>query len=86
MQLQELKQRASGNMDEPFLNPGINEKQPLHVVMVSLISTCNFVQKNIVRILCFGLVYFVLISIYSLFSLPPLTFVLVPNPNPRLIY
>ncbi|KAK4362965.1 hypothetical protein RND71_018206 [Anisodus tanguticus] len=33
-ELQELKQRASGNMDEPFLNPGISEKQPLHVVMV----------------------------------------------------
>ncbi|KAF5442236.1 hypothetical protein F2P56_034920 [Juglans regia] len=33
--LQELKQRASGNMDEAFLNPGISEKQPLHVVMVS---------------------------------------------------
>ncbi|CAN4085778.1 unnamed protein product [Withania somnifera] len=32
--LQELKQWASGNMDEPFLNPGISEKQPLHVVMV----------------------------------------------------
>ncbi|KAF3448873.1 hypothetical protein FNV43_RR09589 [Rhamnella rubrinervis] len=32
--LQELKQRASGNVDEPFLNPGINEKQPLHVLMV----------------------------------------------------
>ncbi|CAN4087624.1 unnamed protein product [Withania somnifera] len=32
--LQELKQRASGNMDEPFLNPGVSEKQPLHVVMV----------------------------------------------------
>ncbi|THU72063.1 hypothetical protein C4D60_Mb04t08140 [Musa balbisiana] len=32
--LQELKQRASGNEDEPFLNPGISEKQPLHVVMV----------------------------------------------------
>ncbi|XP_060203802.1 ATP-dependent zinc metalloprotease FTSH 11, chloroplastic/mitochondrial [Lycium barbarum] len=32
--LQELKQRASGNIDEPFLNPGISEKQPLHVVMV----------------------------------------------------
>ncbi|KAM3247760.1 ATP-dependent zinc metalloprotease FTSH 11, chloroplastic/mitochondrial [Capsicum annuum] len=32
--LQELKQRASGDMDEPFLNPGISEKQPLHVVMV----------------------------------------------------
>ncbi|KAF8380084.1 hypothetical protein HHK36_027554 [Tetracentron sinense] len=32
--LQELKQRASGNMDESFLSPGISEKQPLHVVMV----------------------------------------------------
>ncbi|KAL8534529.1 hypothetical protein ACS0TY_010515 [Phlomoides rotata] len=32
--LQELKQRASGNDDEPFLNPGVSEKQPLHVVMV----------------------------------------------------
>ncbi|CAA3008038.1 ATP-dependent zinc metalloprotease FTSH 11, chloroplastic/mitochondrial [Olea europaea var. sylvestris] len=32
--LQELKQRASGNMDEPFVNPGMSEKQPLHVVMV----------------------------------------------------
>ncbi|PHU23225.1 ATP-dependent zinc metalloprotease FTSH 11, chloroplastic/mitochondrial [Capsicum chinense] len=32
--LQELKQRATGDMDEPFLNPGISEKQPLHVVMV----------------------------------------------------
>lgn len=34
MLLQELKQRASGNMDEPFLSPGISERQPLHVVMV----------------------------------------------------
>lgn len=34
MQLQELKQRATGNMDETFLSPGINEKQPLHVMMV----------------------------------------------------
>eukprot|EP00262_Sarcandra_glabra_P005314 TRINITY_DN16751_c1_g1_i2.p1 TRINITY_DN16751_c1_g1~~TRINITY_DN16751_c1_g1_i2.p1 ORF type:complete len:789 (-),score=162.01 TRINITY_DN16751_c1_g1_i2:139-2505(-) len=34
MLLQELKQRASGNLDEPFMNPGISEKQPLHVVMV----------------------------------------------------
>ncbi|KAI3831989.1 hypothetical protein MKX03_006363, partial [Papaver bracteatum] len=32
--LQELKQRASGNMDDPFLSPGISDKQPLHVVMV----------------------------------------------------
>ncbi|KAI3749085.1 hypothetical protein L6452_12654 [Arctium lappa] len=32
--LQELKQRASGNLDESFLNPGISERQPLHVMMV----------------------------------------------------
>ncbi|CAA6671568.1 unnamed protein product [Spirodela intermedia] len=32
--LQELKQRASGNVDDQFLNPGISDKQPLHVVMV----------------------------------------------------
>nr|QKY65069.1 chloroplast ATP-dependent zinc metalloprotease FTSH11 [Passiflora biflora] len=32
--LQELKQRVSGNTDEPFVNPGVSEKQPLHVVMV----------------------------------------------------
>lgn len=35
MQLQELKHRASGNMDESFVNPGISEKQPLHVTMVN---------------------------------------------------
>ncbi|CAN0891807.1 ATP-dependent zinc metalloprotease FTSH 11, chloroplastic/mitochondrial [Linum grandiflorum] len=32
--LEELKQRASENTDEPTRNPGISEKQPLHVVMV----------------------------------------------------
>ncbi|XP_011076022.1 ATP-dependent zinc metalloprotease FTSH 11, chloroplastic/mitochondrial [Sesamum indicum] len=32
--LQELKQRASGNMEEPFMSPGVSEKQPLHVMMV----------------------------------------------------
>ncbi|KAG9448319.1 hypothetical protein H6P81_014447 [Aristolochia fimbriata] len=32
--LQELKQRASGKLDEAFVSPGISEKQPLHVVMV----------------------------------------------------
>ncbi|KAG6429469.1 hypothetical protein SASPL_107520 [Salvia splendens] len=32
--LQELKQRASENDEEPFANPGVSEKQPLHVVMV----------------------------------------------------
>ncbi|KAD0384264.1 hypothetical protein E3N88_44344 [Mikania micrantha] len=32
--LQELKLRALGNLDESGLNPGISERQPLHVVMV----------------------------------------------------
>lgn len=31
--MQELKQRVSGE-DKPFSNPGISDKQPLHVVMV----------------------------------------------------
>ncbi|KAG6605772.1 ATP-dependent zinc metalloprotease FTSH 11, chloroplastic/mitochondrial, partial [Cucurbita argyrosperma subsp. sororia] len=33
--LQELKQRDSGNVDEPFVNPGISDKKPLHVVLVN---------------------------------------------------
>jgi len=44
--LQELKQRALGNSDETFLNPGISEKQPLHVVMVKFIAKgflCAFI-------------------------------------------
>ncbi|GLU24383.1 hypothetical protein SLE2022_403230 [Rubroshorea leprosula] len=51
--LQELKQRASGNMDEPFLSPGISEKQPLHVVMVDhKVSTkSRFAQELISTIL-----------------------------------
>ncbi|KAG6410852.1 hypothetical protein SASPL_128923 [Salvia splendens] len=32
--LQELKQRASENEDEPFANPGVSDKQPLHVMVV----------------------------------------------------
>ncbi|CAN0902924.1 ATP-dependent zinc metalloprotease FTSH 11, chloroplastic/mitochondrial [Linum grandiflorum] len=32
--LEELKKRAAGNTDEPFVNPGVSDKQPLHVVMV----------------------------------------------------
>ncbi|CAM6101654.1 unnamed protein product [Calypogeia fissa] len=32
--LQDLKQRASGNQEEPFAPPGMTEQQPLHVVMV----------------------------------------------------
>lgn len=48
MQLQELKQRASGNLDEPFLNPGVSKKQPLHVVMVrySEIMRCGLNVKD----------------------------------------
>ncbi|XVF50954.1 hypothetical protein PTKIN_Ptkin04bG0145100 [Pterospermum kingtungense] len=51
--LQELKQRASGNMDEPFLSPGISEKQPLHVVMVDpkVSSKSRFAQELISTIL-----------------------------------
>lgn len=37
-QFQELKQRVSGNHDEPVLSPGASEKQPLHVVMVTIIA------------------------------------------------
>ncbi|KAJ0615174.1 hypothetical protein HanIR_Chr02g0071011 [Helianthus annuus] len=33
--LQELKERASGNLDETFLSPRISERQPLHVMMAS---------------------------------------------------
>ncbi|PQP91924.1 ATP-dependent zinc metalloprotease FTSH 11 chloroplastic/mitochondrial [Prunus yedoensis var. nudiflora] len=61
--LQELKQRASGNMDEPFLNPGINEKQPLQLVMVEpkVSNKSRFAQELISTILftvAVGLVWF----------------------------
>ncbi|KDP22165.1 hypothetical protein JCGZ_25996 [Jatropha curcas] len=51
--LQELKQRASGNTDEPFLSPGISEKQPLHVVMVDpkVSNKSRFAQELISTIL-----------------------------------
>ncbi|KAL5538208.1 hypothetical protein UlMin_044311 [Ulmus minor] len=51
--LQELKQRASGNIDVPFLSPGINEKQPLHVVMVEpkVSNKSRFTQELISTIL-----------------------------------
>ncbi|KAK9143987.1 hypothetical protein Syun_013387 [Stephania yunnanensis] len=52
--LQELKQRAAGNTDEPFMNPGISEKQPLHVVMVDPKATnksARFAQELISTIL-----------------------------------
>ncbi|KAI4337951.1 hypothetical protein L6164_016312 [Bauhinia variegata] len=62
--LQELKQRASGNTDEPFLSPGISEKQPLHVVMVEpkVSNKSRFAQELISTILftvAVGLVWFV---------------------------
>ncbi|KAF5743471.1 ATP-dependent zinc metalloprotease FTSH 11 chloroplastic/mitochondrial [Tripterygium wilfordii] len=61
--LQELKQRASGNMDEPFLSPGISEKQPLHVVMIDpkVSNKSRFTQELISTILftvAVGLVWF----------------------------
>ncbi|KAI9162602.1 hypothetical protein LWI28_028866 [Acer negundo] len=51
--LQELKQRASGNTDEPFMNPGISDKQPLHVVMVDpkVSNKSRFAQELISTIL-----------------------------------
>ncbi|XP_047172228.1 ATP-dependent zinc metalloprotease FTSH 11, chloroplastic/mitochondrial-like [Vigna umbellata] len=61
--LQELKQRALGNSDETFLNPGISEKQPLHVVMVDpkVSNKSRFAQELISTILftiAVGLVWF----------------------------
>ncbi|CAK9310744.1 unnamed protein product [Citrullus colocynthis] len=61
--LLELKQRASGNVDESFVNPGISEKQPLHVVMVDpkVPNKSRFVQELISTILftvAVGLVWF----------------------------
>ncbi|KAK0598138.1 hypothetical protein LWI29_031968 [Acer saccharum] len=51
--LQELKQRASGNTDEPFMNPGVSDKQPLHVVMVDpkVSNKSRFAQELISTIL-----------------------------------
>ncbi|GMI96310.1 FTSH protease 11 [Hibiscus trionum] len=51
--LQELKQRASGNVDEPSLSPGISQKQPLHVVMVNpkVSNRSRFAQELISTIL-----------------------------------
>ncbi|CAA7051630.1 unnamed protein product [Microthlaspi erraticum] len=51
--LQELKQRASGNMDESFVNPGISERQPLHVTMVNpkVSNKSRFAQELVSTIL-----------------------------------
>ncbi|KAJ1377114.1 P-loop containing nucleoside triphosphate hydrolase, partial [Sesbania bispinosa] len=51
--LQDLKQRASGNSDEPIRSPGISEKQPFHVVMVDpkVSNKPHFIQDLITAIL-----------------------------------
>ncbi|KAK4743600.1 hypothetical protein SAY87_009912 [Trapa incisa] len=51
--LEELKHRASGNMDDPFVKPGISEKQPLHVIMVDpkVSNKSRFAQELISTIL-----------------------------------
>ncbi|KAH9677328.1 ATP-dependent zinc metalloprotease yme1l1 [Citrus sinensis] len=51
--LQELQHRASRNTNEPFLNPGVSEKQPLHVVMVDpkVSNKSRFAQELISTIL-----------------------------------
>jgi hypothetical protein len=48
--LQELKQRATGVLDEPLTAPGVTEKHPLHVVMVS--ANANFKNALHYAILC----------------------------------
>ncbi|CAH8381060.1 unnamed protein product [Eruca vesicaria subsp. sativa] len=51
--LQELKHRASGNMDDSFVNPGISERQPLHVTMVNpkVSNKSRFAQELVSTIL-----------------------------------
>nr|VDD21741.1 unnamed protein product [Brassica oleracea] len=51
--LQELKHRASGDMDESFVNPGISERQPLHVTMVNpkVSNKSRFAQELVSTIL-----------------------------------
>ncbi|XP_076956885.1 ATP-dependent zinc metalloprotease FTSH 11, chloroplastic/mitochondrial-like [Bidens hawaiensis] len=52
--LQELKERASGNLDESLLSPGISERQPLHVMMVDQKASnrsSHFAQELISTIL-----------------------------------
>ncbi|KAJ8486695.1 hypothetical protein OPV22_019180 [Ensete ventricosum] len=61
--LQELKQRASGSEDKLFLNPGISDKRPLHVVIVdpkASNKSPQFAQKllsTILFILAVGLMW-----------------------------
>ncbi|XP_027351186.1 ATP-dependent zinc metalloprotease FTSH 11, chloroplastic/mitochondrial-like isoform X3 [Abrus precatorius] len=61
-QLQELKQRASGNSDEPILSPGTSERQPLHVIMVEpkVSNKSHLVQdllSTVVFIVAMGVVW-----------------------------
>eukprot|EP00252_Welwitschia_mirabilis_P025770 TRINITY_DN8196_c0_g1_i1.p1 TRINITY_DN8196_c0_g1~~TRINITY_DN8196_c0_g1_i1.p1 ORF type:complete len:800 (-),score=192.72 TRINITY_DN8196_c0_g1_i1:591-2990(-) len=62
--LQELKQRASGNRDVSFLNPGFSERHPLHVVMVdpkAPSKSVRFAQElisTILFVLALGSVWF----------------------------
>ncbi|GJS96897.1 ATP-dependent zinc metalloprotease FTSH 11, chloroplastic/mitochondrial [Tanacetum coccineum] len=49
--LQELQQRASGNLDDSFLNPGISERQPLHVDPKVSSRSSRFAQELISTIL-----------------------------------
>lgn len=75
MQLQELKQRASGNVDEPLLSPGISQKHPLHVVMVSLLSLLFCVGDKMVT--HFGLVDALLqyLELWTIITCPQLGFI-----------
>ncbi|CAF2324688.1 unnamed protein product [Brassica napus] len=69
--LQELKHRASGNMDDSFANPGISERQPLHVTMVNpkVSNKSRFAQELVSTILftvAVGLVWYVLMGAAAL--------------------
>ncbi|CAN6869177.1 unnamed protein product [Brassica oleracea] len=69
--LQELKHRASGNMDDSFANPGISERQPLHVTLVNpkVSNKSRFAQELVSTILftiAVGLVWYVLMGAAAL--------------------
>ncbi|KAL6508348.1 ATP-dependent zinc metalloprotease FTSH 11, chloroplastic/mitochondrial [Orobanche hederae] len=56
--LQELQKRASGNMEAPFVNPGVSEKQPLHVVMVEpkMASRSSRLAQEVISTILFTVV------------------------------
>ncbi|KAG2310462.1 hypothetical protein Bca52824_022019 [Brassica carinata] len=69
--LQELKHRAAGDMDESFVNPGISERQPLHVTMVNpkVSNKSRFAQELVSTILftvAVGVVWYVLMGAAAL--------------------